>query len=341
MSEKDYSGTTIWGIHGGRTGDADGILLKKSMLALGWDRMEDLAQLKADRDAFKERLVKAYPERKPGYYPMATGQMFRFVHEMKDGDLVIYPSKRDKRVHIGEVAGHYQYVTKNADGYPHRRPVKWLLDFPRTKFSQGALYEIGSAISFFQVKNYADEFLAALAGKEVAPPPVDDDTVTYVAEDIEQNTKDFVLKTLSRELKGHALSDFVAHLLGTMGYRTRVAQPGPDGGIDIIAHKDELGFVPPIIKVQVKSTEGSVGDPVVSQLIGKLEPGEYGMVVTLGSFTNQALATARNKSNLRMVDGDELVKIVLQHYERFDSRYKGLMPLRRVYVPEPLDEPEE
>jgi restriction system protein len=341
MSEKDYSNATIWGIHGGRTSEADSTFLKKKMLALGWDRMEDLGQLSADRDAFKQHLLKAYPDRKPGYYPMAAGQLFRFVHEMKDGDLVIYPSKRDRHVHIGEVAGPYQYATKNADGFPHRRPVRWLKDFPRTKFSQGALYEIGSAISFFQVKNYADEFLVALAGKAVALPPGDDDTVTYVAEDIEQNTKDFVLKTLAQELKGHALADFVAHLLGTMGYRTRVAPPGPDGGIDIIAHKDELGFVPPIIKVQVKSTEGSVGDPVVSQLIGKLESGEYGMVVTLGSFTKQALATARSKSNLRLVDGDELVKMVLQHYEHFDSRYKGLMPLRHVYVPEPLDEPDE
>ena len=340
MSEKDFSEATIWGIHGGRAGEADSIFLKKDQLALGWDRMEDLTQLKADREAFKERLVKAYPERKPGYYPMATGQLFRFVHEMKDGDLVIYPSKRDKRVHIGEVTGPYQYAAKNAESYPHRRPVQWIVDFARTKFSQGALYEIGSAMSLFQVRNYADEFVAALAGKAPAPPPGDDETVTYVAENIEQNTKDFVLKTLCQELKGHALSDFVAHLLGTMGYRTRVAPPGPDGGIDIIAHKDELGFVPPIIKVQVKSTEASVGDPVVSQLIGKVERGEYGMVVTLGSFTNQALATARNKSNLRLVDGDELVKMVLQHYERFDSRYKGLMPLRRVYVPEPLEDGE-
>jgi len=123
-----------------------------------------------------------------------------------------------------------------------------------------------------------------------------------------------------------------------MGHRTRVATPGPDGGVDIVAHKDELGFVPPIIKVQVKSTEGSVGDPLVSQLIGKVEHGEYGMLVTLGSFTQQALNTARNKSNLRLVDGDELVNLVLQHYDELDSKYKGMMPLKRVYVPEPLDE---
>jgi restriction system protein len=243
----------------------------------------------------------------------------------------------DKRVHIGEIVGPYQYVERDAEGYPHRRPVKWLKDFPRTNFTQGALYEIGSAMTFFQVKNYADEFLLTLAGQKPESAPEEDETVTYVAEDIEQNTRDFVLKNLSQELKGHALSHFVAHLLGTMGYKTRVSPPGPDGGIDIVAHKDDLGFVPPVIKVQVKSAESNIGDPVVSQLIGKLQPGEYGMLVTLGSFTSQARNTASNKANLRLIDGDDLVKLVLQYYEQFDSKYKGMIPLKHVYVPESLE----
>ena len=44
-----------------------------------------------------------------------------------------------------------------------------------------------------------------------------------------------------------------------MGYRTRIAPEGPDGGIDNLTHKDELGFEPPIIKVQVKASEGNIG----------------------------------------------------------------------------------
>jgi len=338
MACNDYSTATIWGIHGGRMGEADSIFLKENQVALSWDKMDDLSSLSATRDAFKEQLFQAYPGRKPGYYPIAGGQMFRFVHEMREGDLVIYPSKRDKRVHVGKVVGPYEHVIRKSQGYTHRRPVKWLKGFSRTKFSQGALYEIGSALTFFQVRNYADEFFSALSGHEMIPAPSDDETVSYVAEDIEQNTRDFILKTLAQELKGHALADFVAHLLGTMGYRTRVSPPGPDGGVDIVAHKDELGFEPPIIKVQVKSTEHSVGDPVVSQLIGKLDISEFGMVVTLGTFTNQAINTARNKANLRLIDGDDLIALILQHYDQFDAKYKGIMPLKQVYVPESLEE---
>jgi hypothetical protein len=53
------------------------------------------------------------------------------------------------------------------------------------------------------LKNYADEFRAALEGKPVPLASVgQDETVAAVAEDIEQTTKDFVLKRLSQEVKG-------------------------------------------------------------------------------------------------------------------------------------------
>jgi restriction system protein len=335
--------TTCWGIHAGRTGDAEGLFVKGSCVALGFVQMGDLIGLAPDRDAFKRRVAEIYPEKKPGAIPNIAGQLYRFVHEMQVGDVVIFPAKSDRIVHLGRVEGTYRYDPQREPGYPQVRAVKWLRQVPRTRLSQGALYEIGSAMSFFQVKNYAEEFLVALEGKIETPPVavVEDETVALVAEEIEETTRDFILKQLARELKGHPFAEFVAHLLEAMGYRTRVSPEGPDGGVDIIAHKDELGFEPPIIKVQVKSGEGSVGDPIVSSLYGKVAPGEFGLLVTLGTISSQARQFSRSKSNLRLVDGEELVQLILQHYEQFNSRYKGLIPLKRVFVPEPLDETEE
>lgn len=329
----------IWGIHGGRTGDADSLFLKSSVVALGWHEMGDLGGLK-DREAFRAKVATVYSKEAPGAIPNYTGQLYRFVHEMKKGDFIVYPSRHDRLVHLGRIEGDYRYDPAAEPGYPNMRDVKWLHAVPRTRFTQGALHEIGSAMSFFSVKNYAEEFRAALEGKAAPAPVARDQTVEAVSEDIAETTRDFVLKRLAQELKGHPFADFVAHLLNTMGYRTRVSPEGPDGGVDIIAHRDELGFEPPIIKVQVKSTEGSLGDPIVSALYGKVGPNEFGLLVTLGSFTAQARSFARSKTNLRLIDGPELVDLILQHYEQFDSRYKGLLPLKRVYVPEGLEETE-
>ena len=330
------SDINIWGIHAGKTGDADELFLKKNCVALGWTKMPDLSTLAPDRDAFKARVGEVYPER-PGAVPVNAGQLFRFVHEMKRGDLVVYPSKRDRQVHLGRVEGDYRYDPKTEPGYPHVRPVKWLRHVPRTNFSQGALYEIGSAMSFFLVKNYAEEFRTAIEGGEAVVTPVaGDETVAAVAEDIEETTRDYVLKRLAQEVKGAALEGVIAHLLECMGYHARLTRTN-EPSVDIIAHKDHLGLEPPIIKVQVKSGEGAVSDKDVSALYGKLSHNEFGLFVTLGTFSPPSRNFERGKGNLRLIDGDELVDLIFQHYERFDARHKGLLPLRRVYVPEAIE----
>ncbi|CAN7258176.1 restriction endonuclease [Variovorax sp. LjRoot130] len=332
--------TTLWGIHAGKTGDADQLFLKQGVIALGWHDIGNLKALGPTREAFKDRYASVFPvaaKAKPGHVPTSAGQLYRFVHEMRVGDFVVYPSKRSKQVHLGRITGEYVHDESGEQLYPQRRSVEWLKEIPRTHFSQGALYEIGSALSLFVVKNYADEFWAAIDSK--LPPPLvpvaKDESVAEISEDIEETTRDYVLKVLAQQTKGHPFAHFVANLLQTLGYRTRISPEGPDGGIDIVAHQDELGFQPPIIKVQCKSTEGSVGDPLISQLYGKVAPAEFGLFVTLGYFTNQATQFARSKSNLRLVDGDALVDLVLEHYEALDSKYKALLPLRRVYIPEP------
>lgn len=331
----------IWGIHAGRSGEADDLFLGKRLIGLGWEAVGDLSKLEASRDAFKAAVERAYPHKKAGAIPNNAGQLYRLVHDMTEGDYVVYPSKRDRMVHIGRVTGPYRHEASAGSIYPQRRPVEWLRSVARSRFSQGALYEIGSAMSLFRVRTYAEEFLDALG--DSAPRTVaaeEDETVSVVAANIEESTSDFVLKRLAEELKGHPFSHFVGHLLNAMGYRTRVSPEGPDGGIDIIAHKDELGFEPPIIKVQVKSSEGSIGDPALSSLYGKVGPKEFGLLVTLGTVTAPAKAFARSRENLRIIEGSDLVELIYEHYEKFDSEYKSIIPLRRVYVPAPQSDDE-
>lgn len=75
---------------------------------------------------------------------------------MKPGDLVVYPRKQDKTIAIGVVDGDY-YWQQDAPLHRHRRPVKWLKKgILCTTFSQGALYEVGSAVTLFRVKNHGD-----------------------------------------------------------------------------------------------------------------------------------------------------------------------------------------
>ena len=107
-----------------------------------------------------------------------------------------------------------------------------------TRLSPDELHELvatrGDEVVFLDGRNALEAQIGRF--RDAIVPPV-------------ETTRDFVLKRLAQELKGHPFAHFVAHLLNTMGYRTRVSPEGVDGGIDIVAHKDELGFEPPIIKV--------------------------------------------------------------------------------------------
>ena len=64
---------TVWGIHAGRTGEADTLFLKKNVVAIGWTAMGDLSKLKANRDAFKEAFVQASP---PSAAPSQLNSIF-------------------------------------------------------------------------------------------------------------------------------------------------------------------------------------------------------------------------------------------------------------------------
>ena len=125
-------------------------------MAIGWKDMGDLSLIQADRDAFKEKYTEVYPDTKKGSIANGAGMLYRFAHEVEIGDYVVFPSKIDRQINIGVIEG------VNIIEYVQQHKVKWLKYLPRTSFSQGALYEVGSAMSFCTVKNYADEYLAAL-----------------------------------------------------------------------------------------------------------------------------------------------------------------------------------
>lgn len=323
----------IWGIHT----QNDNLFLNKDLIAIGWRDFGDLSKVEANRDAFKAHYIEAYPDAKKGQIANGAGMLYRFIHEVQIGDYVVFPSKTDRKINIGTVEGDY-FFEDNDGEYVQRRKVKWLKHIPRLSFSQGALYEVGSAMSFFSVKNYADEFLSELEKdfkKTISSDDVEDESVGATADDIVESTKDFILKELSRQLKGYDLEAFVADLLRAMGYRTIVSPQGGDSGIDITAYKDEL---PPRILVQVKSQDSDIKETTIQSLKGAMREGDYGLFVTLSNYTKNAQKYLNSTPIIRGINGTELVDLILKYYEDLSERYRKMIPLKMVYIPVPKEE---
>lgn len=322
----------IWGIH---TMD-DSLFLNQNIIAIGWDAIGDLSRIEPTREAYKNEYIRAYSNAKKGSVATGAGMLYRFSCEMQKGDYVVFPSKIDRKINIGIVESDY-FHDDAAAMYPNQRKVKWLRHLPRTAFSQGALYEVGSALSFFQVKNYSDEFLKALdrnfTGNNLESEP--DETVARTAEEIIESTKDFILKELSKRLKGYALEEFIADLLQAMGYRTTLSPHGGDNGVDITAYKDEL---PPRIVVQVKSQDGDIKETTIQSLKGAMREGDYGVFITLSDYTKNAQKYLDNTPIIRGINGTELVDLILKYYDKLSEQYKRIIPLKMVYIPIAVEE---
>ena len=335
----------VWGVHMpiGIGSEA----MDKGQVSIGWSAMGDIRQLPDDRQTIKAKMAAVWPEQKAQSIAISAGVILRFLHEIQADDYVVYPSKHDRMINIGRFTGELVYeqgLEDETDSYPNSRRVQWLGHFPRDNFSQSALNEIGSFLTLFLIQKHDAEFLAkvnpaAMAKtqdeNEAAP---DDDIVSgSVARQAEITAEDFTIRRIHTGLTGHEFEHFFGHLLECMGYTVRVTQKSADGGIDVIAHNDKLGFEPPIIKVQCKRTTNQINETQVRELLGTLVEGEYGLFVTLGAFAPKVRQSERNLPKLRLIDGEQLFDLIAKHYADLSPRYRTLIPLRQIYVPDIAD----
>ena len=143
-----------------------------------------------------------------------------------------------------------------------------------------------------------------------------------------------------RDMAPFDFQDLVAGLLEGMGYHISwVAPPGPDRGVDIIAHPDPLGVTTPRVKVQVKRKKDKVTVEPVRSFMSQLGDDDIGLFVTAGDFTSEAKLEARTqeKRHLTLVDLEKLFDLWVKHYEQIPEAKRQLLSLQPVYFLSPRD----
>ena len=131
------------------------------------------------------------------------------------------------------------------------------------------------------------------------------------------------------------MQELVASILRAMGFKARVAPPGPDRGIDVFASPDGLGLQEPRIKAEVKHRKGSqMGSQEIRSFVGGLRPGDRALYISTGGFSKEAKDEAeRSNIPLTLLDLDDIAALIEQHYENFDAEGRGLLPLTKIYWP--------
>ncbi|MBZ5504767.1 MAG: Mrr restriction system protein [Acidobacteriia bacterium] len=141
-------------------------------------------------------------------------------------------------------------------------------------------------------------------------------------------------------IQPYVFQSLVAALLKAMGYHVSwEAPPGPDKGIDILAHTDPLGATNPRIKVQVKRQASSVDVGGLRSFLAVLGDQDVGIFVCTGGFTSAAESEARTqeKRKITLLDMEKLFDLWVQHYGKLTEPDKRLLPLKPVYYLEGLE----
>jgi restriction system protein len=134
------------------------------------------------------------------------------------------------------------------------------------------------------------------------------------------------------KMSPYDFQELVAGLLRGMGYYVDwVSPPGPDRGIDIVAHVDPLGVKGPRIKAQVKRKADKVSVDGVRGFMAILGDSDVGLFVCTGGFTRDAEDEARRqeKRRIMLLDLMRLFDLWTEHYEAIPEAQRRLLPLRR------------
>ena len=128
--------------------------------------------------------------------------------------------------------------------------------------------------------------------------------------------------------------NIVVGLLRGMGYHVAwVSPPGPDKGIDVIAHTDPLGIGGPRIKVQVKRRGDKTTVDGVRSFLALLGEGDVGLFISMGGFTRDAGDEARRqeKRRITLVDLKRLVELWIEYDSEIPETQRRLLPIRPVH----------
>ena len=269
-------------------------------------------------------------------------QLYKFCYQIKKGDAVITYDSAERKYYVGIISGEYHFDL-NAEPFFHSKEVTWNQKaINRDSLSIKARNSLGATLTIFSINDdIISEFDSILHGKIVNKTLLE---VLEYKEEIDE--EEIILETAAEAqfkaseqikdyisgLKWDVMQELVAGILRAMGYKTRVSPSGSDRGVDIVASPDGLGFEQPRIVVEVKHRKNAMGAPEIRGFLGGRHHNDKGLYVSTGGFTKEARYEAdRANIPLTLIDIDDLVELILEHYPAMDSEAKNIIPLKPVY----------
>jgi restriction system protein len=328
----------MWMVRAGEKAFLIDEFLKRGYVAIGWCEMGDFTKIH-NKDELARMYDSTWPDEKPGRRRSSISQIYKFLFGMKIGDWMVTYNPELRTYHLGTIKSDCYFKPEEQEDYCARRDIQWSYKVKRDTLGLSTRNSLGAISALFAISGIAmDDFLAVAIGKAQPTTPApelanEEEDIKELKEDIKSRAFEFI-KDKIQNLDWAEVQELLAGILRGMGYKARVAAPGPDRGADVIASPDGLGLEQPRIRAEVKHRTEAIGAPSLRSFIGGLRPNDRGLYVSTGGFTKEARYEAdRAQIPVTLIDIDELAILLIDNYDRLDADARALIPMAKIYWP--------
>jgi len=286
--------------------------LANEYVGIGWfeSKKYSINELN-NRDNIIKLYREFYPESADGTVFQNSGQIFRFINEINNGDIVITPYN-DLRLLIGKVQSEAFFKKDETSSFYYRRKVEWFKKFiNRQNYSIPLQNTLRSSLTVFNVSQVHE---------------VLDSVGIFMPEEIKKEKKvesDGIYESIKEkflELDAEEFEQLVSYVLQSLGFEAtqEVGKVG-DGGIDFEGELNVMGIASINLQVQVKRyTDAVIREKEIRNFRGALKRDYQGCFITLSRFNKKAVesATDPEKVLIKLINGRQFIDIFIEQYEK-------------------------
>lgn len=295
--------------------------LSSNQIIIGWSRAEGLLDKSLTWEGFRDIIRSAYysSEENMRRAGGASGNMWRFIRDMNEGDLVVVP--HGSQFFVARIIGPASHDKSKIDeDTAYRRDVAWLDNgnpIPRMLAKSALVSRMKTQGTCVYASDIIHEIHDCLENsrKKTAPTFQSDLQTRLIRETLDE--------LHSGRIDPYGFERLIrTTLLGLGAKEVRIVPRLQDKGADLLATFMIAGAIEQVVAVQAKHWQASppVSDEVVRQLIRGIEAesANLGIVVTSGTISEAAGKVAQEYYDekgikIELVDGEQFAKLIVEH----------------------------
>lgn len=281
----------------------------------------------------KKLIKKRYPKYHDDEIASIVWQMDSFLMDFEYGDCIITYNPSQQTYAVGEIISQYKFDEKN--GY--NRAIKWIDNVGKQELSQEIQNTLRTTSNFSEIYQPIREEIFSLLIEKSKVPKIE----TFITKSHE------FIKNKVLSLSEKEVLKLVTGILRAIGYKTQIKYDehfvassdglgleGESGKISVLVHHEPLDMNSKRRKEQIYS---------IGHYLCKLKTYEKFLFVSTMPISMTIMEEAQHavyknygaRKNIPviLVGLDDLVDLIIQHYDNFDYDTKTILPLKKIYWP--------